>query len=170
MLGETPTHDYAMHGTLPAPPTDAARTSEAIAFYEACRAATAETGSLQVIAFGDTPAMQDELAGLTLQVTRRATAALLRELAGGEPMPFVGGHTVLADRRRTPRAIRRTSRARLGRLDAVDEAFAWSEGAGARMRDDWLAGHRRYFGRMAEAKCFAMQDGLPAPSERSATV
>ncbi len=120
----------------------------------------------QVVSFGDSPTMMDELAGLALAGTKCATAGLLRDFAGGEPMPHVGGHVVLVDGAARPRAVWQTREVRVGPLVGVDEAFAWDEGEGERTREDWLAMHRRYFGRAAARDGFDMHDRIPTVFER----
>ncbi len=120
-----------------------------------------------VVAFGDGPAVADELADLVLAGTKRATACLARDVASGaESAPVVGGCVVMIDGAGAPRAIWRTTEVRLGRLDSVDEAFAWDEGEGERTRDDWLDGHRRYFARQAAREGFEMHDGIGTWFER----
>ncbi len=165
-VGGVPIHNHAMTRAIPPAAPSCAPTARTQAFFETFQAATGASGRHQVAAFGDTEAMQDELAALALDGTKRATAALLGEFASGEPFPFVGGHTVLMDGGSTPRAVWRTTEVRLGRLDSIDESFAWDEGEGERTRDDWLAGHRRYFNRMAEREGFDMHDGISTVFER----
>jgi len=62
-------------------------------------------------------------------------------------MPVVGGYFVLNDGQEVPRTVLRTRQVLVGRLDDVDKAFALDEGEWDRTREEWLAGHRRYFER-----------------------
>ncbi len=120
-----------------------------------------------VAAFGDGPALADELLALVLSGVKRATASLLRDVAvGGEPMPRVGGHVVVLDGVGVPRCIWRTTDVMVKRLIEVDAAFAWDEGEGDRTRADWLDGHRRYFARQAEREGFVFDDDIQTVFER----
>jgi uncharacterized protein YhfF len=120
-----------------------------------------------VAAFGDTPEMATELAGLVVAATKRATAGLVRQFGpGGEAPAIVGGHVVLVDGAGQPCAIWRTTELRVGPLNSVDERFAWDEGEGDRTRDWWLAAHRRFFSRRAEAENFSMHDEIETVFER----
>ncbi len=162
--GDVLVQNYAMRRDLPSPATSSRSDSDT--FFESYRCATGATGRHQVVAFGDSGAMKDELAALALNGTKRATAALLREFVSDEPIPFVGAHVVLLDGHDRPCAVWRTTEVRVGRLDDVDEAFAWDEGEGERTRADWLQMHRRYFGRMAIREVFEMNDAIPTVFER----
>jgi hypothetical protein len=90
-VGSVPIHNYAMTRIPPATVLSCAPTARTQALFETFQAATGASGRHQVAAFGDTEAMQDDLMDLALNGTKRATAALLREFAAGEPFPFVGG-------------------------------------------------------------------------------
>ncbi|MGB3556463.1 MAG: GNAT family N-acetyltransferase [Jannaschia sp.] len=159
-------HNYRMTRTVLPAVCHASPTPATTAFFDVFRNSTGVAGGHQVVAFGDTPTMMDELVKLALEGTKRATAGLLRDFAGGEPMPFVGGHVVLVDGRGAPCAVWRTGEVRIGPLVDVDEAFAWDEGEGERTRDDWLAMHRRYFSRVAARDGFDMHDHIPTVFER----
>ena len=149
------------------------RTPRTDAFWRAYAEASGADGGYDVVAFGDAPAMATELAKLVLAGPKRATAGLARDFGEGpgqEPMPVVGGHVVLVDGAGEPRAVWRTVEVRIGPLDSVDEAFARDEGEGKRTREDWLAMHRRFFGRQAGRQGFAMHDGIETVFERFAIV
>lgn len=120
-----------------------------------------------VVAFGDTPEMATELANLVVAGIKRATAGLVRQFGpGGEAPPVVGGYVVLVEGSGWPRAIWRTTEVRIGPLNSVDERFAWDEGEGDRSRDWWLAAHRRFFGRSAQADSFQMHEEIATVFER----
>ena len=120
-----------------------------------------------VYRMGDGPAMADELLGLILTGTKRATACLLREVEQGhEMMARGGGHVVVLDGKDQPRAIWRTRTVEVKPLDQVDDAFAWDEGEGERTRDDWLDMHCRYFARRATVEGFTFEASMPAVFER----
>jgi uncharacterized protein YhfF len=120
-----------------------------------------------VVSFGDGPAMASELAELVVAGTKRATAGLLRQFGSdGEAPPLLGGYVVLIDGAGQPRAIWRTTELRIGALNTVDERFARDEGEGERTREWWLAAHRRFFTRRAEAEGFQMHDAIETVFER----
>ncbi len=129
------------------------------------------TDHYDVVYFGDTVAMADELCAMVLAGPKRATAGLLRYFeVGSEPPPVVGGHVVLIDGVGTPSAVWRTTDVRVGPLSSVDDAFAWDEGEGDRTRDDWLDGHRRFFARQAELEGFEFHDDIETVFERFTVV
>src|SRR4051794_15564393 len=103
-------------------------------FWSAYVAATGDEDPLVTsYAFGDSPEMADELADLVLDGPKRATAALVQELAeGGEPLPQVGDRCVVLGGDGRPLAVVRTTDVRVGPLSSVDEQFAWDEGEGDR--------------------------------------
>jgi uncharacterized protein YhfF len=138
------------------------------AFWRAYRtAAGLGHDRYDVVAFGDSPGMADELAGLVVHGPKRATAGLLRDFTiGGETLPEVGGHVVVVDGQGMPRCIWRTTEVTIKPLIEVDDAFAWDEGEGDRTRDDWLDGHRRFFARQAAREGFAFHDRIETVFER----
>ncbi|KAA9010731.1 ASCH domain-containing protein [Histidinibacterium aquaticum] len=128
--------------------------------------ATGHEGDCVVIRFGDSPGMAEELAALVLFGPKRATASLAREYGPDEPLPAVGDHVLFLGGDGTPRGIWRTTDVRVGPLTSVTDSFAHDEGEGARTRDSWLADHRAYFSRQAEAEGFAFHDGIETVFER----
>ena len=137
-------------------------------FWRAYRqAAGLAHDNYDVVAFGDSPAMADELAELVVNGPKRATAGLLRDFKeDGEPLPIVGGHVVVIDGRGTPCCIWRTAVVTIKPLIEVDAAFAWDEGEGDRTLADWLDGHRRYFMRQAERQGWQFHDRVETVFER----
>jgi uncharacterized protein YhfF len=130
-------------------------------------AASLHHDDYDVVTFGDEPMMATELAELAVAGIKRATAGLVRQFGpGGEPPPVLGGYVVLLDGTDRPRAIWRTTEARVGPLNSVDERFAWDEGEGERTREWWLSAHRRFFGRRAAAQGFRMHDEIETVFER----
>jgi uncharacterized protein YhfF len=73
---------------------------------------------------------------------------------------------VACDGNGAPRCVLRTVELRLGRLDSVDDAFAWDEGEGDRTRADRPAGHLAYFTRTQAARGQAWDDDLEVVFER----
>ncbi|MGH6927632.1 MAG: ASCH domain-containing protein [Dongiaceae bacterium] len=142
------------------------------AFWRAYRAAAGlDHDRYDVVAFGDSPDMADELADLVVDGPKRATAGLLRDFSvGSESLPEVGGHVVVVDGKGVPRCIWRTTEVTIKPLIEVDDAFARDEGEGDRTRDDWLDGHRRFFARQAAREGFAFHDRIEAVFERFTVV
>jgi uncharacterized protein YhfF len=117
--------------------------------------------------FGDGAALADELLGLVLAGTKRATAGLVADFAAdGEPLPRIGGHWIVCDAAGVPRCLLRSTELRLGPLHSVDDAFAWDEGEGDRSRASWLDGHERYFRRTQAARGEEWSDDLEVVFER----
>jgi uncharacterized protein YhfF len=117
--------------------------------------------------FGDSASLADELIGLVLAGTKRATAGLVLDfLDEGQPLPRIGGHWIACDGAGAPRCVLRTTELRLGRLDSVDDAFAWDEGEGDRTRVDWLDQHLRYFRRTEAARGREWSDDAEVVFER----
>lgn len=116
--------------------------------------------------FGDSPAMADALLALVLQGPKRATCGLPEP---AEPV-VLGGHWVVQDGSGRSRAVLRTTDVRSGRLDSVDDAFAWDEGEGDRTRESWLREHRRYVARALGLPEGADVDHVAVVLERFAVV
>jgi uncharacterized protein YhfF len=149
----------------------ALRRDEAAAMWQAYAATRPSGGPPEdeppVERFGDSRSLADALLALVLAGTKRATAGLVADFAhDGEPLPRVGGHWIAGDGDGRPRAVLRSTELRLGRLDSVDDAFAWDEGEGDRTRTSGLAGHLRYFTRTLAARGQQWDDGLEVVFER----
>lgn len=144
------------------------RTEETERYWTAYCAATGWTGSrYDVIRFGDSAAMANELLQLVLDGTKRATASLLRDYgAGKSPLPQAGDHVIVLDGSNVPACIFRSTEVRIGPLISVDDAFAHDEGEGDRSRQWWLAAHRSFFARQAANEGFTMHDGIETVFER----
>ena len=96
--------------------------------------------------FGATPEQADELLELVLAGTKTATASALWDYeAEGEPLPEVGGLSILLDGRGHPRALVATTDVRVVPFSEVDEEHAWLEGEGDRSLDHWREAHERFF-------------------------
>ena len=75
-----------------------------------------------------------------------STAALLSEYAGGsEPMPAVGGYSVILDGDGAPLCVIQTTAVEVRRFGDVDEQFAWTEGEGDRSLAYWRDAHIEFF-------------------------
>lgn len=97
-------------------------------------------------AFGDSPALADELLALVLAGNKTATCGALRDFgAGGEPLPEVGRRDIVLDGEGRPAALIETIEVTRYRFDDVPESFALAEGEGNYAA--WRAGHIAYFTR-----------------------
>jgi uncharacterized protein YhfF len=131
------------------------------------QAAGVDTDAYDVFAFGDSPAMADELADLVLHGPKRATAGLLLEFErDNEPVPRDGGYSVVVDGRGRPVCVIQTTQVQVNPLREVDAGFAWDEGEGERTLVWWLDAHRRYFRRRCAELGVDFSDELPTVFER----
>ncbi len=119
-----------------------------------------------VVAFGDSPGMATELADLVSSGIKRATTCSRHEAETSPIPPSVGGYVVLVDGEGAPRCIWQTTELREGPLSSVDDAFAWDEGEGTRLRDDWLAGHIAYYGRESGGQGTVIDESFSVLFER----
>lgn len=118
-------------------------------------------------AFGDSPALADELAGLVRHGPKRATAGLVLEYEhDGAPIPRPGDHWAVLGGDGRPVCLIRTVEVEIKPLDTVDAAFAWDEGEGDRSLEYWRAAHRRYFERACERMGVPFREDLPTVFER----
>jgi uncharacterized protein YhfF len=118
-------------------------------------------------AFGDSPEMADELAGLVLHGPKRATAGLVVEYErNNEPIPREGSYAVVLDGSGSPVCVIRTTQVKVKPLREVDGTFAWDEGEGDRTVAWWLDAHRRFFMRGCAAAGVAFSDDLLTVFER----
>jgi uncharacterized protein YhfF len=138
------------------------------AFWASFRQASGvDHDDYDVFAFGDSPQMADELAGLVLRGTKRATAGLVVEYErDNEPIPREGSYAVVLDGSGSPVCVIRTTQVKVKPLREVDGAFAWDEGEGARTVAWWLDAHRRFFIRGCAAAGVAFSDDLLTVFER----
>jgi uncharacterized protein YhfF len=120
-----------------------------------------------VVAFGDNPAMADELGLLILNGPKRATAGLYRDFENDlDSLPKVGGFVVVIDGKASPICIFKTTEVRIGPLSSVDEKFAWDEGEGDRTLKWWLATHTEFFKRQGEREGFEFTSTIKTVFER----
>jgi uncharacterized protein YhfF len=119
-------------------------------------------------AFGDNPALADELGTLVVQGIKTATASLEQEYepAGSDPLPRKGDLSVILDGTNQPLCIIETTEIRVLPFGQVDPAFAWDEGEGDRSLAFWRSEHTKYFGRVCQQIGCTLDDGLPVVCER----
>jgi len=100
-------------------------------------------------AFGDSPALANELAALVQVGLKRATASLPVEFTSlGLPLPGAGDVSIVTRADGSPVAIIELVEVRHVPFQAVDAAFAADEGEGDGTLAWWQAAHRRYFRRV----------------------
>lgn len=99
-------------------------------------------------AFGDTPAMADELLALVLEGRKTATCGRARDFGPGKAgLPEIGRRDVILDGKGRPAAVIETEEVTFRRFDEIDEDFARDEGEGFGTLPEWRDGHRAWFER-----------------------
>ncbi len=101
---------------------------------------------LRSFAFGDSPALADEL--LELVIKRIKTATCSTEDEPNTSMP--GERWVVLDGRGEPRCVIESTEVTYRKFMEVDAAFAHDEGEGDRSLDYWRNAHSSYFGRLGK--------------------
>ena len=101
------------------------------------------TGEYEAWSFGDDA---DALAGLVKDGIKTATcsARCYYEMEG-EPLPEVGGYSIILDSKDQAVCIIRTTRVYTVKFNRVSEEHAWKEGEGDRSLEYWRNTHRRFF-------------------------
>jgi uncharacterized protein YhfF len=99
---------------------------------------------LQSFAFGDGPALADELLDLVIRGVKTATCSTEDQAS----MP--GARWIVLDGCGEPRCVIETTEVTYRRYGDVDAAFAYDEGEGDRSLDYWRSAHRTYFGRQGK--------------------
>jgi uncharacterized protein YhfF len=100
--------------------------------------------NLRSFAFGDSPALADELLGLVIKGIKTATCS-----TEDEPnMSTAGERWIVLDGKGEPHCVIETTEVVFRRFGEVDAAFAYEEGEGDRSLAYWRGAHQRYFGRM----------------------
>jgi uncharacterized protein YhfF len=102
--------------------------------------------SLRSFAFGDSPALADELLELVLKGTKTATCSTEDEPNTSKP----GERWIVLDGCGTPRCVIESLEVAYRRYREVDAAFAYEEGEGDRSLAYWRQAHREYFGRQGK--------------------
>jgi uncharacterized protein YhfF len=101
---------------------------------------------LESFAFGDSPALADELLDLVLAAKKTATCWAVSE---GDKGVAVGKRWIVKDGSGGPRAVIETVEVERRRFEEVDAAFAHEEGEGDRSLAYWRRAHTDYFTRRA---------------------
>jgi uncharacterized protein YhfF len=101
---------------------------------------------LRSFAFGDNPALADELLELVLRGAKTATCSTEDEPNISKP----GERWIVLDGRGDPRCVIETVEVTFRRYSEVDAKFAFDEGEGDRSLAHWRQAHRRYFERLGK--------------------
>ena len=99
---------------------------------------------LRRFAFGDNPALADELLELVVKGVKTATCSTEDEPNTSSP----GERWIVLDGRGKPRCVIETTEVAYRKFGEVDAAFAHEEGEGDRSLAYWRHAHRSYFGRL----------------------
>lgn len=100
--------------------------------------------NLRTFAFGDSPALADELVELVVMGIKTATCSTEDEPNKSAP----GERWVVLDGRGEPRCVIETIEVTYRRFNEIDDAFAFEEGEGDRSLTYWRDAHQSYFGRL----------------------
>ena len=107
-------------------------------------AVPAKYQGLRSFAFGDGPALADELLDLVVREVKTATCSTEDEPNTSTP----GERWIVLYGRGAPACVIETLEVTYRRYNEVDAAFAYEEGEGDRSLRYWREAHRNYFGRM----------------------
>ncbi len=95
--------------------------------------------------FGSTPELADELLALVLDGSKRATSSALADYADGEPLPEVGGLSILLDGSGHPRVLVETTAVKVVPFDEVEAEHARLEGEDDGSLKHWKTVHEEFF-------------------------
>lgn len=117
--------------------------------------------------FCDTEPCANELGDLVRRGIKTAAASQHQLYAlEGEPVPEVGGISVITSWDGEPLCIIETTRVYLLPFHAVDAEQAYEEGEGDRTLAYWREAHLRFFGREAQAKNILFDENTLIVCER----
>lgn len=133
----------------PLPPVNEAAAESMWADYLAHRAISPEVAPHHVAeSFGDHPALADELLGVILNGTKRATSSLACEYAYyDERVPQPDDHCIICDGQGEPKAILRVISVDRSSFYEVDGQFAAAEGEGDLSLAHWRREHEKFWRR-----------------------
>lgn len=116
-----------------------------------------------VFAFGDGPALADELLELVLAGTKRATATRLAvyQIEGKRP-PALGDLSLVLDGKGAPACVIETTRVDVAPFNSATEDFAKLEGEGDKTLIWWRKAHIEFFRRECarEGTTFSMTEPI----------
>ncbi len=118
-------------------------------------------------AWGDNPALADELGMLIAAGTKTATCgALWAYEVAGDPLPTVGLLTLVLNGAGDPLCIIETTEVAIHPYTEVDAQFAYEEGEDDRSLASWQEGHRRFFTRVLSKISRVFDEEMPLVCER----
>ena len=100
--------------------------------------------NLRSFAFGDGPALADQLLDLVMKGVKTATCSTEDEPNTSAP----GERWIVLNGRGEPACVIETTEVTYRRFGEVNAAFAYEEGEGDRSLAFWRSAHRNYFGRL----------------------
>ncbi|MFK8258396.1 ASCH domain-containing protein [Erwinia sp. AnSW2-5] len=98
-------------------------------------------------AFGDSPEMADELAGLVIIGKKTASCGSLSSFKNEEESPTIGGYSIILNGQGEPVCVIRTISLRIVRFCDVGEDLARKEGEGDLSLTYWREEHKGFFSR-----------------------
>jgi uncharacterized protein YhfF len=121
----------------------------------------------EAFAFGDSPALADELAALVLQGTKRATAgALWAYEVEAKLLPRPGELSIVTSGAGVPLCVIETLAVEVLPFDQVDADFAATEGEGDGSLAFWRQAHTAFFSRECAQAGRVFQPDMPVVCER----
>ena len=96
-------------------------------------------------AFGDTPALADELASPVISGKKTASCGSLASFQNEDNQPVIGCYNIILNAAQEPVCVIRLIAMRIIRFCDVTEEFARKEGEGDRSLDYWRQAHRDFF-------------------------
>ncbi|MFV2143468.1 ASCH domain-containing protein [Isoptericola sp. G70] len=118
-------------------------------------------------AFGDSPALANELLELVLEGTKTATASLVVEYENvSEQLPRRGDLSILLDGGGVPRALIRTTEVETLPFAEVTAEHAWAEGEDDRSLETWREQHERYWRRTLAGTDHEFDTSVPVVCEQ----
>lgn len=125
------------------------------------------TAFVEAWAFGDNPALADELCRLVIEGKKTATCSDLwtyeRE---GAALPAVGQYSIILGGDGEPMCIIETVEVNVRPFKEVDAPFAYDEGEDDRSLASWRTAHWRYFTRTLVAHGLQPSEEMPLVCER----
>lgn len=118
-------------------------------------------------AFGDNPALADELGQLVYAGTKTATCGTLWEWEhAGEPLPQVGQIEIVLDGQGKPLCVIEMVEVMIKPYNEVDASFAYAEGEDERTLEAWRREHWKYFSRVLPRIGRAPEEMMPLVCQR----
>ncbi len=102
-------------------------------------------------AFGDNPAMADDLLSYVLTGKKTATSGMLKDYEiDNDPIPEIGNRSIILDGENFPVCVIETTNVIIQPYNEVDKRFALAEGEGFKSLQDWRDAHWHFFTRRCE--------------------